>query len=110
MSSPFDALTIDRFNSAGTVGEESYSNLILNNRNLVSFGIGYDFKAFYIDASYQNITSKYSNPFMRGIQTSNIDTAYYSNSSTNVVASDAYAVSDVKNSRNNFFLTFGWKF
>ncbi|WP_291932258.1 hemin receptor [Chryseobacterium sp.] len=110
VSSPFDALTIDRFNSAGTVGEESYSNLILNNRNLVSFGIGYDFKAFYIDASYQNITSKYSNPFMRGIQTSNIDTAYYSNSSTNVVASDAYAVSDVKNSRNNFFLTFGWKF
>ncbi|MCL8537345.1 hemin receptor [Chryseobacterium gallinarum] len=108
VSSPFDALTINRYNDAGTTGDQSYSNLMLNNRNLVSFGIGYDFKSFYIDASYQNITSKYSNPFMRGVLNNQIDSAYYSDN--NIVQSDAYAVSDVKNNRNNFFLTLGWKF
>ncbi|MET3037328.1 outer membrane protein transport protein [Chryseobacterium sp. NRRL B-14859] len=108
VSSPFDALTINRYNDAGTMGDQSYSNLILNDRNLVSFGIGYDFKSFYIDASYQNVTSKYSNPFMRGVLNGQVDSAYYSDN--NIVKSDAYAVSDVKNSRNNFFLTLGWKF
>ncbi|KFF13164.1 outer membrane protein transport protein [Chryseobacterium soli] len=109
VSSPFDALTISRFNDAGTSSvDQSYNNLILNNRNLLSFGLGYDFKSFYVDASYQNITSKYSNPFLRGVLNGNTDSAYYSPS--NIVTSDSYAVSDVKNSRNNFFLTFGWKF
>ncbi|MBB4804990.1 hypothetical protein HNP38_000262 [Chryseobacterium defluvii] len=108
MSNPLDALTISRFTNDGSMGNQSYSNLILNDRNLLSFGLGYDFKSFYIDAAYQNVTSKYSNPFMRGLLTDNIDSAYYSPS--DIVASDAYIVSDVKNSRNNFFVTFGWKF
>lgn len=108
VSSPFDAITINRYNDAGTLGDQSYNNLILSDRNLVSFGIGYDFKSFYIDASYQNITSKYTNPFMRGVLTNQTDSAYYSQD--NIMKSDAYAVSDVKNSRNNFFLTLGWKF
>ncbi|CAH0155972.1 outer membrane protein transport protein [Chryseobacterium sp. Bi04] len=113
MSNPMDALTISRFNDAGDVGDQSYNNLMLNDRNLASFGIGYDFKSFYIDASYQNITSKYSNPFMRGILTNNVDSAYYSaypDINPNIMTSDAYAVSSVKNTRNNFFLTLGWKF
>lgn len=109
VSSPFDAITINRFNDAGTsTADQPYNNLMLNNRNLLSFGLGYDFKSFYIDASYQNITSKYSNPFMRGILTNDVDSAYYS--AKNIVASNSYAVSDVKSSRNNFFLTVGWKF
>jgi hypothetical protein len=107
-SSPFDALTISRFNDAGDIGDQSYSNLMLNDRNTASFGIGYDFKSFYIDASYQNITSKYSNPFMRGYIGDNFDSAYYS--ATGIAESDSYAVSNVKNSRNTFFLTLGWKF
>jgi len=92
------------------VADQSYSNLILNDRNTLSFGLGYDFKSFYIDASYQNITSKYSNPFMNGIvdPANNIEAGYYS--PNNLITSDSYIVSDVKNSRNNFFLTFGWKF
>ncbi|MEJ5104671.1 OmpP1/FadL family transporter [Chryseobacterium sp. MYb328] len=113
LSNPLDALTIPRFDSAGNVGDQSYSNLMLSDRNLVSFGIGYDFKSFYIDASYQNISSKYSNPFMRGFRSDNFDTAYYSVDNSNKVTvfeNDAYAVSEVKNNRNNFFITVGWKF
>lgn len=107
-SSPFDALTISRFNDAGVAGDQSYSNLMLSDRNTASLGIGYDFKSFYVDASYQNITSKYSNPFMRGYMGDNFDTSYYS--AKNIAQSDSYAVSDVKSTRNNFFLTVGWKF
>ncbi|WP_299181194.1 hemin receptor [uncultured Chryseobacterium sp.] len=111
VSNPLDAITVSRFdfrNNDVTAGDQSYNDLILNNRNLLSFGVGYDFKSFYIDASYQNVSSKYSNPFMRGILTDNIDSAYYSPG--DIITSDDYIVSDVKNRRNNFFITFGWKF
>ncbi|WP_160136751.1 OmpP1/FadL family transporter [Chryseobacterium sp. c4a] len=110
LSNPLDALTITRFDNAGNVGDQSYNNLMLSDRNLVSFGIGYDFKAFYIDASYQNITSKYSSPSVRGLIGNDYDSAYYSTGSKSIYENDAYAVSEVKNSRNNFFLTVGWKF
>jgi hypothetical protein len=111
-SSPFDALTISRYADNGTTADQSYNNLILNDRNALSFGIGYDFKSFYIDASYQNITSKYANPFLRGIADANYEAGYYSTSqgTADVISNKSYAVSDVKNVRNNFFLTFGWKF
>ncbi|WP_294282485.1 hemin receptor [uncultured Chryseobacterium sp.] len=108
-SSPFDALTISRYNNDGSITDnQSYNNLILNDRNALSFGLGYDFRSFYIDASYQNISSKYSNPFLYGTVDSNYEAGYYS--PTRLISSDAYAVSDVKNIKNNFFLTFGWKF
>jgi len=108
-SSPFDALTVDRYTDNGGVAQgQSYSNLILNDRNALSLGLGYDFRSFYIDASYQNVTSKYSNPFLYGVINNNYEAGYYS--PTRLISSDAYAVSDVKNVRNNFFITFGWKF
>ncbi|MCW3161198.1 OmpP1/FadL family transporter [Chryseobacterium oryctis] len=109
-SSPIDALTVSKFNNDGTASDQSYSNLILSDRNALSFGLGYDFKSFYIDATYQNISSKYTNPFMYGILDTNngINSAYYS--STRTIESGSYIVSDVKSNRNNFFITFGWKF
>jgi len=108
-SSPFDALTVSRYTDSGDdVTDKSYNDLILNDRNALSFGIGYDFKSFYIDASYQNITSKYSNPLLYGVIDDNFEAGYYS--PNRLISSEAYAVSDVKNVRNNFFLTFGWKF
>jgi len=108
-SSPFDALTVNRYSNSGGVDEnQSYSNLILNDRNALSVGLGYDFKSFYIDASYQNITSKYTNPFLYGVADGNYEAGYYSPS--RLISSDAFAVSDVKNVRNNFFITLGWKF
>ncbi|MGG5210313.1 OmpP1/FadL family transporter [Chryseobacterium sp. MIQD13] len=110
ISNPFDALTVSQVNPDASTSDRSYSDMMLNNRNLASFGLGYDFKSFYIDASYQYVTSKYSNPFLRGIETGNpsTDTAYYSD--TTIMSSDYFAVSEVKNNRNNFFITFGWKF
>ncbi|WP_295233676.1 hemin receptor [uncultured Chryseobacterium sp.] len=108
-SNPFDALTVNAFRNDGSVNTNaSYDNLMLNNRNALSFGLGYDFRSFYIDASYQNVTSKYTNPFMRGLVDATYEDGYYS--SNNLIASDSYIVSDVKNVRNNFFITFGWKF
>lgn len=117
-SNPFDAMTVSQVNPDASTEDRSYNNMMLNNRNLASLGIGYDFKAFYIDASYQYITSTYSNPFLRGINTGDpaTDTAYYSpyNNTTNtpgrIMSSNYFAVSEVKNNRNNFFITLGWKF
>jgi len=108
VSNPFDALNVDRYDNNGDMGAQSYNNLILGNRNAASLGIGYDFGSFYIDATYQNVTSKYSNPFLRGLVDADFEDGYYSRD--RLIASEAYAVSDVKNIRNNFFVTFGWKF
>ena len=79
---------------------------ILQNRYIVGAGIGYDFKAFYIDASYQNISSEYSSPFLQG--SADFNSGYFNGGYD--VNSDAYAVSKVKNNRNNFFVTLGWRF
>lgn len=103
-SSPFDAFTIGAYTNAGTAADFNYSNLILGERNTIAAGIGYDFGQFYLDAAYQNISSTYNNPFLQ----SNPNRGYYSGDFD--VTSPYSAVSEVKNSRNNFFLTFGWKF
>jgi hypothetical protein len=109
----FDNMSTLSFNDNGSASNQSYSNLFVGKRNIIGAGIGYDFKAFYIDASYQNITSTYSSPFLFGklittpkeIYTS----GYYSPNGTELL-SDAEAVSKVKNKRDNFFITLGWKF
>lgn len=105
-SSPFDSMTISAFTNSGAVADTNYSNLILGDRNTIGAGIGYDFGRFYIDAAYQNVSSNYKNPFLAGY--SDFGTGYYS--SDYDVASPTSVVSDVKNVRNNFFITAGWKF
>lgn len=102
----FDNLSLLGYNNDGSTSEQSFSNLIVGKRNTIGAGLGYDFKAFYIDASYQNITSEYSNPFLQG--NVNSDTGYFNGGYD--VNSEAYAVSKVKNTRSNFFVTVGWKF
>lgn len=104
-SNPFDSLSISTITDSGNANR-SYDNLFLGKRNTLAFGLGYDFKTFYIDAAYQNITSEYSNPFMQG--SSAYNSGYFS--PDYIVESDAFIVSDVKNTRNNFFITLGWKF
>ncbi|PZU90496.1 MAG: hemin receptor [Chryseobacterium sp.] len=102
----FDNLSLAAYNNDGSISNQSYSNLFVAKRNVIGAGIGYDFKAFYIDASYQNISSEYSSPFLQG----NVDyNSGYFNGGFDV-NSDAYAVSKVKNNRSNFFITVGWKF
>lgn len=106
VSSPFDAMTISSYSNSGIAENNRYSNLILGARNTIGAGIGYDFKSFYIDASYQNISSKYKNPFLSG--NNDYGTGYYGENYD--VSTPTSVVSDVKNNRNNFFITFGWKF
>ena len=109
-SSPFDNISATSYNNVGAVADTNYSNLILGERNTVGLGVGYDFKSFFIDASYQNVSSTYKNPFLHGTVISNspyFSTGYHNDFD---IVSDAYAVSEVKNNRNNFFITVGWKF
>ena len=105
-SSPFDAMTISSLSNIGDVSNTSYSNLFLGKRNTIGAGIGYDFKAFYIDAAYQNVSSEYNNPFIQGSFANN--TGYFSNNY--IVEVNSSIVSNVKNKKDNFFITLGWKF
>ncbi len=105
-ANPFDTVSISNIDSNAATVNSSYSNLILGKRNTFGAGLGYDFKAFFIDAAYQNISSEYSNPFIQG--SSAYNTGYFSK--RYIIESDSSIVSNVKNNRNNFFLTFGWKF
>ncbi|MXS73007.1 hemin receptor [Flavobacteriaceae bacterium W22] len=105
-SSPFDNMIVSAFTNTGSVAQTNFSNLILGDRNTIGAGLGYDFGKFYVDASYQNITSNYKNPFLAGYE--DFGTGYYSADFD--VATPNSVVSDVKNVRNNFFLTVGWKF
>lgn len=105
-TSPFDSVSISAISDNGTVGNNSYDNLIVGKRSTFGAGIGYDFKSFYIDAAYQNMSSEYKSPFLRGYASNN--TGYFSND--NVVESNSAIVSNVKNTRDNFFITLGWKF
>jgi hypothetical protein len=113
-SSPFDNTTISAYTNSGAIGNASYSNLIVGQRNTVGFGVGYTFSSFFIDATYQNVNTTYNNPFLYG--NANYGSGYYvtadSNSSGDSFSVNAPStvVSEVKNIRNNFFLTFGWKF
>lgn len=104
-ANPFDAITANSFVN-GSNQNVSYQNLILGKRNTLAAGLGYDFRSFYIDAAYQNVQSEYSSPFMQGSSTFN--SGYFSD--LYIVNSSAYLVSNVKNTRNNFFITLGWKF
>lgn len=108
----FDQLTLSAFNDNGSKSDQSFSNLLVGKRHTIGAGIGYDFKAFYIDASYQNISSDYTSPSLYGVVTDPnyaTTTGYYNPSGTELL-SDAYAVSKVKNTRSNIFVTLGWKF
>ncbi|WP_027376431.1 OmpP1/FadL family transporter [Kaistella palustris] len=101
-SSPFDSVTL----GGASLPNQNSNDMILGKRNTIGAGIGYDFKSFFIDAAYQNISSDYSSPFLQGSAANN--TGYFSNQY--IVNSNDAIVSDVKNTKDNFFITLGWKF
>lgn len=104
-SSPFANMTLNSYTN-GTPSNQSYTNLIAGKTNTIAAGLGYDFRSFYVDAAFQNITSDYNSPFLQG--SSSFNSGYFSNNY--IVNSDAYAVAKVKNVKNNFFITLGWRF
>lgn len=108
-SNPFKDSNITAFNSGGTSVSYRQDSPFVGQRQTLAGGIGYDFKAFYIDASVQNITSTYDNPFFGG------QYAVTDNNSFSVINGDGVdnttsIVSKVKNTRTNYFVTLGWKF
>lgn len=105
-SNPFDKMTLNSFNINGTTSDKSYENLYGGQRNTLGVGLGYDFKSFYIDAAYQNISSTYKTSFLYGNNA--VGSQYYSDD--HYIYGDASAVSEVKNNRNLFTFTIGWKF
>lgn len=111
-SNPFDAVSISAYNNTnGSVGNQTFDNLILGSRNTVGLGAGYDFKSFYIDLAYQNMNSEYTNPFLFGSVANDsprYTTGYHSGNFD--ISEEVSAVSTVKNTQNNLFLTLGWKF
>ncbi|MBW8361044.1 MAG: hemin receptor [Kaistella sp.] len=105
-TNPFDAVSISSYSNTGVEGNTSYDQLFTGKRNTLGLGIGYAFTSLFIDAAFQNTVSEYSNPFLRGSE--EFGTGYYSADFD--VNSNSSVVSQVKNTRNNFFLTVGWKF
>ena len=108
-ANPFDASSLKSFNSTGNSVTNSYSSLFLGKRQTLAGGLGYDFKSFYVDAGVQNITATYDNPFFGG------EYAVTANNGFSVINGDGVdnstsIVSEVKNTKTNFFVTVGWKF
>ena len=80
------------------------SNYIVGKSQVLSGGVGYDFKSFYIDATYQHVTYTYANPFLDGLYVLSASAnAYYTYSNTSII-------SNAKTKRGNIILTLGWKF
>lgn len=85
---------------SGVSNSGKISNYIVGKYQVISGGLGYDFKTFYVDATYRYTTYNYANPFIDGVY------VYRHNS----IESPASIISNVKNKRESFILTLGWKF
>ena len=118
-ANPFDASSFKSFNSGGTSENRSFSSLYIGKRQTLAGGLGYDFKAFYIDAGIQSITSTYDNVFYGGDYAVTADNGYsvqLFNESLNAytygdgLRNETSIVSKIKNTKTNFFVTVGWKF
>ena len=118
-ASPFKNSSILAYNSTGVSGSYGLNSPYVGKRETLAGGLGYDFKAFYIDAGIQSITSTYDNVFYGGDYAVTADNGYsvpLFNESLNAytygdgISNETSIVSKVKNTKTNFFLTVGWKF
>lgn len=118
-ASPFKNSSILAYNSTGVSGSYGLNSPYVGKRETLAGGLGYDFKSFYIDAGIQSITSTYDNKFYRGdyavtldngfsvpLYNSELKTFTYGDGKNN----ETGIVSEVKNTKTNFFVTVGWKF
>ena len=105
-TSPFKDHTETMFDNDANVVSGKLSNYIVGKTQVISGGIGYDFKMFYIDASYQRRTHEHSNPFFAGTYVNRDGNG----SEGNYSVSDTSIVSNAKNQKGQLILTLGWKF
>jgi len=105
-TSPFKDHTETMFDNNANVVSGKLSNYIVGKTQVISGGIGYDFKMFYIDASYQHRTHEHSNPFFAGTYVNRDGNG----SEGNYSVSDTSIVSNAKSQKGQLILTLGWKF
>ena len=105
-TSPFKDHTEKMFDNNANVVNGKLSNYIVGKTQVISGGIGYDFKLFYIDASYQHRTHEHSNPFFAGSYFNRDWDGSLGNNSTSTTS----IVSNAKNQKGHLILTLGWKF
>lgn len=112
-SNPFSNASLGVISNNGSgIEDKSYNDLYAGSVRTLAAGLGYDFKSFYVDLAYQNVTSNYSNPFFGG---------RYAVESANGLGlpvpdidgldnGNASIVSKVKHNRSNLLLTLGLRF
>ena len=105
-TSPFKDHTETMLDNNVNVVSGKLSNYIVGKTQVISGGIGYDFKMFYIDASYQHRTHEHSNPFFAGTYVNRDGNG----SEGNYSVSDTSIVSNAKSQKGQLILTLGWKF
>ncbi len=102
ITSPYKDFTMDIANENNVVTNAAVlSKAFQGDINRASFGLGYDFGGFYIDAAYQYQTQKYQQ-LIGGTDYININNEFVSLPNT-------YAPK-VKLDNNLFLLTLGWQF
>lgn len=105
-SNPTKTVNLTELTVNGNLKDASYSNFLLGERNTLGLGLGYDFGSVFLDFAYQNVSSEYKNPFLKGDAAYNA--GYFSNKY--IVEYDGSLVSNVKRNLNNYSITLGWKF
>ncbi len=109
-SNPFYSSSLSVIDPTSNLySDRKFNNLYLSNRQTFGMGLGYNFKSFYVDAAYQNTSSKFANPFYAGDYASPMENSVFKEGH---IVDEQYdsIVSDVKTVRNNFVFTVGWRF
>lgn len=110
VQSPFDDITLKADTGNGTPSTNRFSEIIRGDINRISFGLGYDFGGFYLDAAYQFQNQEYNYIF------GNADYIDYDYGENQVYyaalpSNENYNfISKIKNKRGLFLLTAGWQF
>lgn len=110
IQTPFDDISINADMGSGTNSSQNFSNAFRGDISRLSFGAGYDFGGFYLDAAYQFQNQKYNYVFGNADYVdfdSGDNTVYYASLPT---YSDYNYVAEVKSNRGMFLLTAGWQF
>ncbi|MDX9704814.1 MAG: hypothetical protein RBT46_03795 [Weeksellaceae bacterium] len=110
VQSPFKEISLNADPGSGNVASTKFSDIFQGNINRISFGAGYNFGGFYLDAAYQFQNQKYTYLFGNGeyVDYDAADnTVYYASLPLN--ANHNYA-STIKNNKGLFVLTAGWQF
>ncbi|QAR30182.1 hemin receptor [Ornithobacterium rhinotracheale] len=105
-SNPFKTSSLKTYNEAGLSNINNYKNMYVSSRSTYAFGLGYNFRPFYVNVAYQMSQSSFSNPFFGGQYASLSNGSWDGDGFDN----ETSVVSSVKNTQNNVLLSLGFRF